>query len=148
MPWRGNQHPVHPVEFDAWRHMRRRCDSTKDAMYYRYGGRGISYDPRWNLFANFITDMGPRPAGHELDRVDNDGHYCKANCRWATRVENQNNKGNNRRVEFRGATLTITELSRVVGMNESTLYDRIVRSGWPVDQAATRPKHSRIKSPA
>lgn len=72
--------------------MKYRCDNKNSKQYLDYGGRGISYDPSWSLFSNFVKDMGERPEGHTLDRIDNDSSYCKENCRWATRKQQSLNK--------------------------------------------------------
>lgn len=63
--------------------MKHRCDNPQDRCYQYYGGRGIGYDPRWARFENFLADMGERPEGLTLDRVDNDLGYSVDNCRWA-----------------------------------------------------------------
>jgi hypothetical protein len=77
--------------WNSWKGMRVRCSNPKHHAYYRYGGRGISVTPRWESFENFLTDMGPRPAGTTLDRRELNGNYCKSNCRWATVVEQNRN---------------------------------------------------------
>lgn len=82
--------PAHST-YRSWQAMKRRCDSPRDTFYARYGGRGITYDPRWAGFDAFLADMGERPQGTTLDRVDNDGPYEKSNCRWATASEQRNN---------------------------------------------------------
>ncbi len=80
-------------EYDAWLTMIARCYSPKSQKYKDYGARGIEVCSRWLVsFENFHEDMGLRPDGLSLDRRDNDGHYCKSNCRWATAVEQANNK--------------------------------------------------------
>ena len=76
----------------SWQNMRQRCNYPKDVNYIRYGGRGVTVCERWNTFENFIADMGERPAWRTLDRIDPYGNYEPANCRWATRSEQEANK--------------------------------------------------------
>jgi len=94
MSWKGTHGLSKTPEYRAWASMVQRCTNPNNARYDRYGGRGISICVRWNKFENFLADMGPRPTkGHSVDRKDNEGNYEPGNCRWATRSEQQNNKG-------------------------------------------------------
>lgn len=78
--------------FNSWLAMRQRCGYAKSVKYARYGGRGIRVCSRWACFENFLADMGPRPAGRTIDRVDLDGNYELNNCRWATPKQQAENR--------------------------------------------------------
>lgn len=132
--------------YKAWSHMIQRCDNPKNEHYAYYGGRGITYDPRWSVFGNFLSDMGETSDGMEIDRIDTDGNYCKRNCRWATRKENQNNKRSTLFVEHNGSRIPLTELADATRIPYACLYDRIRQRGWTVEQAINQPRFaSRFK---
>jgi len=83
-----NKHPL----YKTWEAMHQRCHNPNTKGYKNYGGRGITVDPRWNYFPNFLADVGERPSGHTLDRPNNDLNYGPNNWRWAdwsTQLDNR-----------------------------------------------------------
>ena len=99
-----------------WNQMVQRCTNPNVRNYHRYGGRGISFDPRWAVFENFFADMGERPEGLTLDRYpDNNGDYGPSNCRWASCEQQSNNRRDNVYVEIKGVRMTVAEAMRQTG---------------------------------
>lgn len=128
--------PIHRV----WISMRHRCENKFNASYHNYGGRGIFVCDEWQDFAQFYADMGQCPDGHTLERIDNNGPYSKANCRWATGVEQHNNKRTNRFVTAFGKTQTIAQWSAEFGVPWTTIRMRIEKLGWTNEQSVSEPK--------
>jgi hypothetical protein len=125
--------------------MKTRCRNERRPDFKNYGGRGIDFERRWDDFQNFLEDMGEAPAGMTLDRIDNNGHYCKANCRWATMLEQGSNKRNNRWIEHDGRRQTLTQWARELGVGRVTLLKRLQRGLTPAEAFAI-PIQARIRS--
>lgn len=81
----------HP-SYGSWRSMISRCNNPNNWDYYNYGGRGIIVCDRWLNFDNFVEDMGPKPEGFSIDRINPNGNYEKSNCRWASPIDQTNNR--------------------------------------------------------
>lgn len=119
--------------------MRARCGNPKAPNYDRYGGRGIRVCEAWQQsFASFLADMGERPAGCTLDRIDTNGDYEPANCRWLERAKQQQNTRTNRNITFQGRTMCLGEWSRETGLAATVISYRL-RVGWSLEAAMTTP---------
>lgn len=126
----------------VWIGMRSRCNNPKGREYANYGGRGIKVCERWDSFENFVADMGVRPEGYSIDRINNDGDYEPSNCRWATTTQQLNNRRVNRVLELNGERRTIGEWSVKLGIGWSTIRNRVDRYGWTIEKALTTPVKS------
>lgn len=118
--------------YSTWRHMKHRCGKAK-LKYWE----NTSYDARWDKFDNFLKDMGNRPLGASLDRIDPFGDYCKANCRWATPYVQNNNKRNNRRYWYNGSLMTLVQFAQYYGVSLSNLKNKIYLSKLDINEALT-----------
>lgn len=125
-------------EYNAWCLMLSRCKKPNNNAYKDYGARGISVDPAWEDFSKFLRDMGPRPKGTTLDRIDNNKGYGPSNCRWATKIEQARNKRNNVNLTFDGKTLCASAWAEITGLPHKQILRR-VRYGWPVERILTAP---------
>jgi hypothetical protein len=125
-------------EYRVYQAMLARCYRETSPDWPRYGGRGIEVCARWReSFQNFYADMGNRPPGMSLDRIDVDGHYAPENCRWATPREQAQNRRKNRPLTFNGETKCLTQWARDTGIPYSTLFNRL-KFGWPLKRALVR----------
>lgn len=126
--------------YQTWTSMIRRCTNRNDQAYERYGGRGIKVCKQWMEFENFLKDMSEKPTDkHQIDRIDNNGNYCKSNCRWATRKQQQRNKRNNHLITFEGRTQCVTAWAEEFNIHKGTLRSRIYTYGWSIGKAITTP---------
>ena len=127
MPYK-NQHPLYSV----WMSMKNRCYTPTNRQWKDYGGRGIAVCARWlesnnQGFKNFVADMGARPAGLTLDRINNNENYSPENCRWATRKEQQRNQSVTRKVTIEGREYIAAELAEIAGIKTDTLVARAAK---------------------
>jgi hypothetical protein len=121
----------------SWRHMVERCTDPRRPEYHYYGGRGITVCGRWLAsFDAFIEDMGLRPAGLTLDRINNDAGYEPTNCRWATRQQQTDNSRRPNLLTVGDRTLSVAAWARLLGCSPSALWARL-RLGWSVERALT-----------
>lgn len=111
----------------TWTHLKGRCQDPTDPAFKNYGGRGIKICERWKKFKNFIEDMGIKPEGHQLDRIDNDGDYEPGNCRWVLPAVNSLNRRVTIYLTYGGVSLTMKEWSELLGIKYHSLYSRKYR---------------------
>ena len=124
--------------YNVWVSMVQRCHNPNAKDYQRYGGRGIFVCDEWQKFDNFLSDVGERPEGKSLDRVDNEKGYSPENCRWADAQTQQRNKRNSRLVTHNGKTMTLADWAEANGINPITISARI-QNGWDEVSAITTP---------
>ena len=107
--------------YRIWTGIRARCNNPRSSGYKRYGGRGIKVCKRWDKFKYFLKDMGPRPKGYSIERINNDGNYTKRNCKWASNHEQSRNTSRNRKYKYKGLTLTLTDWAEILEIKLKTL---------------------------
>jgi hypothetical protein len=137
----GKSNKRSPI-YSTWRGMMDRCYYPKHRWFSNYGGRGITVCERWKSFTNFWKDMGERPDGRCIERIDNNKGYEPGNCRWATRAEQNRNSRRNRILTVLGVTNCFTDLCAFFGIKRATVYKRLQR-GMTVDRAFTDTTRSR-----
>ena len=130
-------------EYHSWSSMIQRCTNPKRSMYRYYGGRGIAVDPAWMDFEAFLVDMGPRPLGLSLDRIDNDLGYTKDNCRWADSLTQRLNSSQIVRVTIGGTTNMLIEWCKIYNISINTVRDRVRFYGFSYEEAITTPVQRR-----
>lgn len=119
---------IQPMFYSQWQGMKSRCYNPNNKHFKNYGGRGIKVCDRWMQdYQAFETDMGPRPAGFTLDRIDNDGDYTPNNCRWADRRTQQRNLRKTKFVEIDGKRYKAVELADVAGVKMEAIVSRVSR---------------------
>ncbi len=117
----------------VWRDMKQRCYNPRSRKFKNYGGRGISICPRWLESPElFIADMGLKPDGLTIDRINNDGNYEPSNCRWATKEQQGNNTRQCVYLELNGERMTVEAWAHKLGRHPETIRSRI-RRGWALE---------------
>ena len=125
------------VEYVAWSHMRDRCSNPTDRAFAWYGGRGITVCDRWqHSYEDFLADVGRRPPGTSLDRIDNDLGYEPSNVRWATTAEQACNTS--RTMRAGPDNIAVATLAKQHGHTPLTVYCRLL-AGWSLERALSTP---------
>lgn len=123
-------------KYKTWESIKSRCLNPNNVSYPNYGARGIKMCDKWLKFSGFDEDMPDPPTNkHSIDRVDNNGDYCKENCRWVTKHEQDRNKRTNRIIEFNGKQQLLTDWAKDLDISVSALTKRL--KIWSLEKALT-----------
>lgn len=133
--WKGG---TETTTHRSWRMMMARCYEPSNNRYASYGGMGIKVCEQWKEFQHFLGDMGERPPGMTLDRIDSNRDYSKENCRWASQKQQQNNRRNNRLITANGETMTMSQWAERTGIGCGTIFSRL-EIGWSEEKSVTTP---------
>jgi hypothetical protein len=137
-----------PPNYSIWQGMLRRCDNHRIKAFKDYGGRGIKVCDRWkDSFQNFIEDMGERPHGASIDRIDNDGDYAPENCRWATRKEQQRNRRDNVYVTIESVRYLLAELAEKFPYLKRDTIQARAEAGMSMADVIKPGRHKRFDTP-
>lgn len=132
--------------YAIWRTIKQRCLNPGSPRWEYYGGRGIKVCERWqNSFEAFLEDMGEPPKGMSIDRIDNDGDYAPGNCRWATHVEQCNNRRSNHILEANGRAQNVTQWAKELGVSKRLLLGRL-GLGWSHHDIVNTPTRVRRRA--
>jgi hypothetical protein len=127
--------------YDVWTQMQKRCDDDRNPSFKDYGGRGIFVCESWRSFDQFIADMGPRPVGAVMDRIDNDGPYIPGNCRWTNRIVSSGNRRNCLYVERNGERVALKTYMRAAGMiADYRMVAKRIQKGMAIADALVVPR--------
>lgn len=124
--------------YQVWKQIFQRCENPNSKSYEHYGARGITVDPSWRDFEVFVDDMGECPEGMSIERIDNNGPYCKSNCKWATMKVQRNNSRQNRRLKAFGREQTLMQWVEEFNVPWDRVRARL-RYGWTLESALTEP---------
>lgn len=128
--------------YQAWENMRARCNRPSAKRYKDYGGRGITVCEEWNCSYETFRDWALNNGYSDeltLDRIDVNGNYEPANCRWISNSAQQNNKRNSRNITYAGKTQTLSQWAKEIGITPKGLENRLDRDGWSIEKALTTP---------
>lgn len=129
--------------YRSWRLMIRRCEDPRSIVYHRYGAAGVKVCVEWHDFENFIKDVGERPDGMTLDRIDGTKGYEPGNVKWSTPKQQARNQKTNRIIEYKGEKKCLAAWAEHFGMGLQTLWSRLEESKWPLEKAFTTPVKGR-----
>lgn len=127
----------------SWQEMKRRCLNPKVVRFSHYGGRGILVCNKWLQFEGFLADMGIRPKGKTIERLNNNGNYEPGNCAWGTIAEQSKNRSSTVLVTFKGKTLCLSDWAKKLRIKPNTLWYRARKYGWTGDRLFGRVRKRR-----
>lgn len=123
------------IEYAAWCTLIQRCTAKSGRASSYYAARGITVCDRWRDFENFYADMGSRPRGMSIERIDNAGNYEPGNCRWATQKEQMRNMRRNGMVEVNGVSMCATDAAKKMGVSAGRIFYRVSKYGMSHQEA-------------
>lgn len=139
-----NRYAGYTKELSIWIKMKRRCTNPQDNRYHCYGARGISVCSEWlDDFWKFVRDLGKCPSGYSLERIDNNGNYCKENCAWIPRRLQAKNRTTNRFITIEGETKILRDWCELHSVSPCLFYYRTKTCGMTDQEALTTPKRKR-----
>ena len=128
--------------YASWKSMIQRCTNKNNKRYKDYGGRGITICERWLKFNNFLEDMGEKPKGLTLDRINNNRGYCKGNCKWSSYMSQMRNTRRNNLIIIDGQTMCVEDACKKYNIKSKTAHTRIKR-GWTTEEVFRTPARKR-----
>jgi hypothetical protein len=132
--------------YHIWASMKARCLDINNKHYKDYGGRGITFDPRWNNFIEFLDDLGECPKGYSIERIDVNGNYCKDNCKYIPMVEQSNNRRDTVKISVDGKDISLRDWCKVNNVPYHRIYARLFKLGWTLDQALNNKTWGQVRS--
>jgi hypothetical protein len=123
----------------SWLSMKARCRNTKHKSYKDYGGRGIKVCKEWDTYAGFLADMGIRPAGTTIERIDVNGDYEPRNCKWQVSKDQQKNTTRTNWVFYKGELLCLKDACKRKGIKYTSVRKRIDYYAWSIQTAFDTP---------
>lgn len=124
-------------EYNIWKSMNQRCHNPNNSAFKYYGEKGINVCKEWrNSFETFLKDMGNKPEGKSLDRINNEDGYSKENCRWADKIQQMNNRSNNRMLTLNNTTQNLQTWAEQLNINHKVLRKRL-KDGWSDEDILT-----------
>ena len=130
--------------YSVWRDLIGRCENILNADFGDYGARGIRVCEEWHDIHQFVKDMGPRPEGYEIERIDNNGNYCPDNCKWASRKAQTNNTRRNIIVSYKGRKQSLALWCEELNLNYESMRARLKRH-WSPEEAFELPANTILK---
>jgi hypothetical protein len=122
-------------EYMAWKNMKSRCLNPNNNRFKDWGGRGVTIHESWvNDFDAFLKDLGPKPVGSSLDRINNNLGYQPGNCEWRTMAQQNNNRRNNISIEYNGEVKNVCAWAAHFGITNNTFHSWRVRKGWTMQE--------------